>query len=758
MLELKNLNKIYKVKDDDIDVEEVHAVKDISLTFERGEFVSILGLSGSGKTTLVSMIGGLEEPTSGSIFIDGIDTSSFKSKHWTDYRKNTIGFVFQDFNLIDHLTAIENIKIALSLSGLKEVEKESRAEDLLRMVGMLEQKNHFPSELSGGQQQRIAIARALANRPEIILADEPTGALDPDTSVQILNLLKDLAKQGHLVVMVTHNKYLARDYSTRIVELKDGEILRDEEQNETRKLKGEKVVMNKSTLQFGAALKIALNNLRKRKKSSIIALVSLVPSIIIVMIFGNFIFNVMMYQEDIDPLYKRIVNEPRVNYIAPQSEGGFELDIKSLLVAIDGKHYDGLKINKAEEFLYQPFSNEELELIESLDNIEKVFPPNYYDININGKNFLLVGLLPEAYKQFQYDLNGDYYPEDSESGLIMSKGTVDAIYNDSEYEKYEGEPVTFKVTSYNSVGIHAQTSSDQRNIFDTKILKVIDYDEKTVLMSSYYRGYIFAPYDYINTIRNSFSREDISIVSYKIADALSPEAANNKYLPDGAKYLTDLIAPVRSRTRFGDDLDIFTFKQYPLQIPSSNYMARYQIISYAPLTENDKRELISLGPLYRSQFDEFAVDSAIETHDFIDKLLLYAKIVVGVVVTVPSVLVTIILYISILLRTKEIGVLKSIGAKDKDIVTIFTLESGLLALIAGGIALAISFPILAYARHVLEAEYDVSFHLGSNPLDTNLIAFVGSLLAVITLTTLLGLLPGRKASKLHPRDLLRSIN
>jgi ABC-type antimicrobial peptide transport system permease subunit len=289
-------------------------------------------------------------------------------------------------------------------------------------------------------------------------------------------------------------------------------------------------------------------------------------------------------------------------------------------------------------------------------------------------------------------------------------------------------------------------------------LKVVDFDSKTVLMSSYYRGYIYVPYEYIEEIKNQFTREDVSIVAYKIADVLSPDAADGKYLPDGAKYLTDLMAPVRSRTRFGNDLDIFTFKSYPLQIPSSNYMARYQVISKKPLSESDKVALIPYGALYRSQFDEFAVDSAIETHDFINQLLLYAKIIVGIVVTLPSVLVTIILFISILLRTKEIGVLKSIGAKNKDIVTIFTLESGLLAFIAGGIALAVSFPVLAIARSVLETEYDVSFHLGSNPLDTNIIAFVGSLVAVITLTTLLGLLPGRKASKLHPRELLRSIN
>ena len=222
MLELINLTKTYILKK-----KKVHAVRGITASFDRGEFVSILGLSGSGKTTLVSLIGGLEAPTEGSLLIDGIDTSGFKKSDWTDYRKNTIGFVFQDFNLIQHLNALDNVKISLSLSGMNEKDKDMRAKELLERVGMLSAADQFPSQMSGGQQQRIAIARALANSPEIILVDEPTGALDPDTSVQIMELLKSLSEAGHLVIMVTHDKYLASDYSTRIITISDGQVTSD---------------------------------------------------------------------------------------------------------------------------------------------------------------------------------------------------------------------------------------------------------------------------------------------------------------------------------------------------------------------------------------------------------------------------------------------------------------------------------------------------------------------------------------------------
>ncbi len=214
MLKLENITKRYELKK-----KTVYAVNNVNLEFHKGEFVSILGLSGSGKTTLISQIGGLDQPTDGRIIVNGMDTSSFKQQDWNNYRKNNIGFVFQDFNLISHLTAKENIEIALSLSGLSPKEKSDRAEELLELMGITNQRDQLPKQLSGGQKQRVAIARALSNKPDIILADEPTGALDPDTSVQIMSILQSLAEKGYLVVMVTHDKYLARDYSTRIVEL-----------------------------------------------------------------------------------------------------------------------------------------------------------------------------------------------------------------------------------------------------------------------------------------------------------------------------------------------------------------------------------------------------------------------------------------------------------------------------------------------------------------------------------------------------------
>ena len=220
MLELKDIKKSYVVGGN-----KQLVLKGIDLKFRDNEFTSILGSSGSGKTTLLNIIGGLDKYDSGDLIIDGVSTKSFRDRDWDSYRNYRVGFIFQSYNLIMHQTVLSNVEIALTLSGVSKEERRKRATDALIKVGLKEHINKKPNQLSGGQMQRVAIARALVNDPEIILADEPTGALDSKTSVQIMDLLKDIAKDK-LVIMVTHNPELAKEYSTRIIELKDGTILK----------------------------------------------------------------------------------------------------------------------------------------------------------------------------------------------------------------------------------------------------------------------------------------------------------------------------------------------------------------------------------------------------------------------------------------------------------------------------------------------------------------------------------------------------
>ena len=271
MLELKNITKDYLTVG-----EKVEALKGINLQFRKNEFVSILGPSGCGKTTMLNIIGGLDQYTAGDLVINGKSTKDFKDRDWDAYRNNSIGFVFQSYNLIPHQTVLQNVELALALCGISKAERKRRAREALEKVGLGNQLRKKPSEMSGGQMQRVAIARAIVNDPDIILADEPTGALDTETSVQVMEILKEIAKD-RLVIMVTHNPDLAERYSTRIIRMLDGKLIGDsapltgeeiaaerkEEQEKAEKTKGRKVKM--PSMSFATSFGLSLKNLISKK-------------------------------------------------------------------------------------------------------------------------------------------------------------------------------------------------------------------------------------------------------------------------------------------------------------------------------------------------------------------------------------------------------------------------------------------------------------------------------------------------------------
>lgn len=259
MLQCKHIVKEYYAGD-----QVVTAVNDLSLTFRDNEFVSILGQSGCGKTTFLNIIGGLDQYTSGDLIINGKSTKQYTDKDWDTYRNHRVGFIFQSYNLIMHQTVLRNVELALTLSGVPKSERKQRAIDALEKVGLKDQIYKKPTQMSGGQMQRVAIARALVNDPEIVLADEPTGALDSETSVQIMNLLKEIAKD-RLVVMVTHNPELAEQYSTRIVRLKDGKLVSDSQPVTEAEIVEKEKILTKPSMSFSTALSLSFNNLMTKK-------------------------------------------------------------------------------------------------------------------------------------------------------------------------------------------------------------------------------------------------------------------------------------------------------------------------------------------------------------------------------------------------------------------------------------------------------------------------------------------------------------
>ncbi len=274
MLELKEIKKDYVAGD-----LKVKALKGVSISFRQSEFVSILGPSGCGKTTLLNIIGGLDHATSGELLIDNVSTNNYTDRDWDTYRNHRVGFIFQSYNLIPHQTILENVELALTISGVEKTERVKRAKEALDKVGLGEQYNKKPNQLSGGQCQRVAIARALVNEPEILLADEPTGALDSETSVQIMELIKEIS-QERLVIMVTHNPELADKYSTRIIKLLDGEIVADSNPfdanaEETKdQVTKKKEISKKSKLSFWTAFKLSAKNLFSKLKRTIMVCIA----------------------------------------------------------------------------------------------------------------------------------------------------------------------------------------------------------------------------------------------------------------------------------------------------------------------------------------------------------------------------------------------------------------------------------------------------------------------------------------------------
>ena len=288
MLKLDNITKVYEMGD-----LKVEALKGISLEFRKNEFVSVLGPSGCGKTTLLNIIGGLDRYTTGDLVINNKSTKEYKDKDWDNYRNHSVGFVFQSYNLIPHQTVLENVELALTLSGVSKEERHKRAIAVLEKVGLKDKIKNKPNQLSGGQMQRVAIARALVNDPEIILADEPTGALDSTTSVQIMELLKEISKDK-LIIMVTHNPELAEQYSSRIVKLLDGNLINDSNPFTQEEGKKEKPLLSvsddselnktqlkkkntKKKMSFWTALSLSFKNLLTKKGRTI--LVSIAGSI-----------------------------------------------------------------------------------------------------------------------------------------------------------------------------------------------------------------------------------------------------------------------------------------------------------------------------------------------------------------------------------------------------------------------------------------------------------------------------------------------
>ena len=408
MLKLQNIVKTYKVGDI-----ETHALKGVSIEFRENEFVSILGPSGCGKTTMLNIVGGLDRYTSGDLFINGKSTKQFKDGDWDVYRNESIGFVFQSYNLIPHQSVLANVELALTLSGVSKTERRKKATEMLKKVGLGDHLHKRPNQLSGGQMQRVAIARSLINDPDILLADEPTGALDTETSVQIMELLKEIAEEK-LVIMVTHNPELAQQYSTRIIKLLDGEVVDDsdpftaevkEEVKATDKKKSKK---KKISLKHGTALSLSLNNLMTKKgrtfMTSFAGSIGIIGIALILSLSSGFQGYIDKVQEDTLSTYPITIESQTV-------------DMSSMLEEMTGTG------EKEEHPLDKIYANTMMsEMINAMVSEVKAndlaaFKTFIEDNGSNIKDYLLA-------TQYTYNIDMNIYRADTENGNVKVNPSV----------------------------------------------------------------------------------------------------------------------------------------------------------------------------------------------------------------------------------------------------------------------------------------------------------------------------------------------
>jgi len=840
MLQLQHISKVYHTGD-----QEFHALKDISIRFRENEFVSILGQSGSGKTTLLNIIGGLDQYTSGDLLIQGKSTKQFKDRDWDSYRNHTIGFVFQSYNLIGHQTALSNVEIAMTLSGVSKAERKKRAIEVLERVGLKDHLYKKPSQMSGGQMQRIAIARALVNDPKVVLADEPTGALDSETSVQIMDLLKDIAKE-RLVIMVTHNPELAQKCSTRIVQVLDGNILSDSNPCEpTEETKQVDIQFTKTKMSFITALVLSFNNLLTKKGRTLLTAfagsIGIIGIALILALSNGVSDYVKKVQEDtLVSLPLTISEQNQSNLLATSPDlsekpykDNHELGINTVLTNLLKK-----QIGKNDLASFKTYLEEHASKVESLTKDIRyrynLQPFIYASDTSNGPKSILPSTLADEVETANQTMKGylqnlNYWSElSSDSSMLESK--YDVLEGRFPQDKSEIVLIVDENNQISDLLLYSLRIKDPSELNDTKKLDELssqtyqysDFIGKTFKAVVNTNRFVKENNLWLNKIDNaSYMKTQIENgLQLKIVGVLRQKDGTSSGVnapSGGIAYTSALIDYTSEHIQNSDivkeqeanqNLNVFTGKDFakdPKPFSSENlteeekiqlakmtpeeqaqYVQQYNDNSASTYEENlAKMGVINKSKpaaieLYTSSFQqkqdlkEFinAYNTAKKEAGEDDKVLAYSDDIqsimssittlVGVVTTVlvgfvaislivSSIMISIITYISVLERTKEIGILRAMGASKKDIRRIFTAETAIEGLISGVLGITITF-LATFPINAIVAKMTNVGNVAQLPIEVALILIGIS----IVLTMLAGLIPSRIAAKKDPVESLRS--
>ena len=771
MLQLKDIVKKYNTGGTEVEV-----LKKVNISFRESEFVSILGASGSGKTTLLNIIGGLDKYSSGDMLLMGRSTKEFTDRDWDSYRNGTIGFVFQSYNLIGHLSVIENVKLALSISGESNKENDIKAKKALEDVGLGDHLYKKPNQLSGGQMQRVAIARALVTNPKVILADEPTGALDSKTSVQIMELIKEISKEK-LVIMVTHNPELARKYSDRIVSVKDGEIIEDtkpyieQEGNNGYELK-------KTAMAFSSAIKSSFKNLLTKKFRS---LMTVVASSIGIISIGL----VLAISSGMDKYIQTMQNENLSSMPITISSNQINFGIGEDNNTSDSSE-ENLVPKSRRDIHKNLYSEDALGNGETFIKYIQENAKDYYSAIDFAKGYKIKALTKNT-KGDIVDVKIDGQ-DNSRGNTIFSVLPEDKNLIMNQFEIVKSLEQNFEYPKGDEVVLFTA----KNNEIDKNVLKALGYSENAKVKYEDVLGKEFSIVDnnnYYTKVENRFVPATVDEKMYnagtKVKIVAIAKAKDSFTVPQFTlgytKELQDSLLSKEASSEIVKEQEKDKSKNILTNTKMDNEVATEVLsglgantepssILIYPKTFNDRDKIANTISEYNKKvaekygagtedynkysitYSDMAKQMTSIMSQMINTITLILTAFAGISLVVSSIMIGILTYVSVVERTKEIGILRAIGARKKDITRIFIAEAGLIGFVSGAVGVIVSLGLaLPISKTIAKALKIDNFSAG---LDIK--SAVGLILLSVILTLIASVIPSRMAAKKDSVEALRT--
>ncbi|MFC6290394.1 ABC transporter ATP-binding protein/permease [Levilactobacillus angrenensis] len=776
MLELKHIKKYYHVGDS-----VTKALDDVSVAFRSQEFVAILGPSGSGKTTMLNGIGGLDIYDSGDLAIEGKSTKDFSEADWDAYRNNSVGFIFQSYNIISHLSILDNVEMGMTLSGVSNAEKKDKALKALDRVGLTEHINKKPNQLSGGQLQRVAIARAIANEPEILLCDEPTGALDTETSDEIMQLIKELSAE-RLVIMVTHNPDLARQYADRIIEFADGKIQNDSNPYNEH-ADAEQFQLKKTRMTFWTALKLSFNNIRTKKgRTALTAFASSIGIIgiaVVLALSNGFQTQINKTQANTLAQFPVTIAQTATSTTGAQSNDKVKANNKKQVTAKISEQDKATHTNKLTKSYLNYVKNLDpklsknvtytystgMNLLRQINGKTKTVSFSNADSNSSSSSSAMQSAMAAS-----TGVGGSVYPSASDGGVNFLKKHYKLV--SGSYPKSANDVILI-VDRDGSTNINALKNLGYtvKNNQKFSYGKIVGTTIKVVNNNDYYQSLPtgnYVPNKASNSLYNNSHNTTLKVAGIVKVKAKSSE----NVLASGIAYSDKLTQNIIQKNKnsdivkaqkkaddnvmTGQSVDSTTKKSLVSYLGGSTTPA--SILIYPNTFKNKDKVLTYLDKYNHGKkkadkviYTDMAGTVSSLTGGLMDAITYVLVAFAGISLVTSMIMIAIITYTSVLERTKEIGILKALGARKKDITRVFDAETFILGVGSGALGVVIAWLLTFPINVVLKNITDLSNVAHLNPVH-------GIVLIVIStiLTMLGGHVPARMAAKKDAATALRS--